>query len=242
VSYFINCRKRQCKCEFWLLWAILKRAFTSTHPPFEFFVLHWLNYVQSSADNRTPDNRKISITKHKYGRLSNIIGSISLLSRNLQLLYKVRFGLMTRYPDRISKLWYRALISGPDIKYSYSIRSDWSSGYWISGYRLKRQFDNRICPDISTWLYSISQLKYVRISRFSGHWASGYQHLTVYISIETSINQFYQSLFPDNVVTFICHKFIYSISCWSSKLFSSSSFSLEEDESKVFLALARRIL
>jgi hypothetical protein len=112
--------------------------------------------LQSSADNRTPDNQRISITEHKYGQLSNIIRSISLLSRNLQLLYKVGFGLMTRYPDRISKLWYRALISGPDIEFSYSIRSDWSSGYQISGYRLKRQFDN---PD-----------------------SSGYQHLTVYYS------------------------------------------------------------
>jgi hypothetical protein len=62
------------------------------------------------------------------------------------------------------------LISGPNIEYIYSQKYFFiitppmtryldqrsrfcSSRYWISGYRLKRQFNNRIRPDIGLWLY-----------------------------------------------------------------------------------------
>ncbi len=62
-----------------------------------------------------------------------VIGCVITNHATLWLLYKVRLFEMLWYPDKITGFW--------------------SSGYQISGYMLKRQFDNRICPDISTWVY-----------------------------------------------------------------------------------------
>jgi hypothetical protein len=85
------------------------------------------------------------------------IGTIVQLSHNL--CYSIRSAYSICFDIRTG---YRALISGPNI---------WISSHKLivrifkSSSRLKRQFDNRICPDISTWLYN--HLKTGQFVRFT---------------------------------------------------------------------------
>ncbi len=77
-------------------------------------------------------------------------------------------------------------VKNKQIKYTVHIRYPDKFGYRIANLRLNRIFNIRTNmvaifflerlisdPDIGHSFYSISQLKYVRISAFSGYWASG---------------------------------------------------------------------
>jgi hypothetical protein len=117
--------------EVWLWTSCEGRRLKLTFCSFTWFL------IQSNTDNRTPDNRKISISSHIYVQILNIEVAwlIKKMFRPVRLLGLIRYPAILMFGFRI-----------------------WSSGYRISGNRPKWTFDNQIRPDIGVWLYSTRSL------------------------------------------------------------------------------------
>ena len=126
------------------------------------YILQWTSkYSQVLITGRLISGKSLYPDKNMFGY------------RTLWLLYKVRFGLMTRYPDRILNIWENSYsirsdldllpISGPNIRISSQNRNNFTAITQTMLLYKVRLFDMLWYPD---------QISGYRVI----NWSSGYRN------------------------------------------------------------------